>query len=101
MGFSHRATHLFYYSVEVAAVFSCEFNYKDHSFLACFFDWKRRACTAKSRRVALFNGFLNVLGIKVSSSHNDAILQPPGNKQIACVKKTKIAGSQVGPFAAP
>ncbi|HEV7552232.1 MAG TPA: hypothetical protein VGP65_11140, partial [Candidatus Angelobacter sp.] len=65
VGISDSATHLIHYYVEVSAILSGDLNYQDYPLLACFFYWKCRASIATRSRVAVLNGFLDVLGIKV------------------------------------
>ena len=57
-----------------------------------------RCNTGSQTRVSFLNSALNVLGVVVGASHNDQILRPSADEQLATMQKSKIARFQI-PFS--
>ena len=68
-------------------------------FLLFDVDRECRAAASFESRMALCDGVLDVLGIEVSTTDDDQILDPAGHEELSLVQEAEIAGAQKRSFA--
>ena len=91
----HTAAHLVDHVGPVFLATPLGLRHNDQPLVIARVDGKRTDRTRLQTVVRLFHRAFDVLGIAIHTPHDDQILEPAGNEQLAVAQKAQIARSEV------